>query len=303
MASCKRLRAMLDVFVDGELPAAKMVALEAHVERCEACTEIVACERAMRGSLQRVVEEDSSLDAALETRIRDAIAYEARAEERQPRPSFQGVRRLVPVGAVALSAAAAVALWINRDQIAGPGRAGGEPGGLDAPVVAASTVPLGSEELLDRLIDYHSSPPVPQVTETRLIPGLERDVGVRVPVPSLVQFGASWQGGSVVRMRPNQRAAFLRYRTTDDHSVTVYVYNASRMPLHAGLRPRIYRHEPVYVGHRRGYSIAARLRNGVGYAVATDLEDAKSAELVHTVSGGDDDDDGSGWGGSGYVLH
>ena len=42
--------------------------------------------------------------------------------------------------------------------------------------------------------------------------------------------------------------------------------------------------EPVYEGSRRGYSIAAQLRQGVGYAVATDLNEARSAELVRAIT-------------------
>jgi hypothetical protein len=40
----------------------------------------------------------------------------------------------------------------------------------------------------------------------------------------------------------------------------------------------------VYVGQRHGISIAARERhNGVGYAVATDLNSDESAELVASI--------------------
>jgi hypothetical protein len=41
--------------------------------------------------------------------------------------------------------------------------------------------------------------------------------------------------------------------------------------------------QPVSVGERRGYSIAAREQRGVGYAIATDLDDDASAELVSTI--------------------
>jgi len=43
------------------------------------------------------------------------------------------------------------------------------------------------------------------------------------------------------------------------------------------------RNESVYVGNRRGVSIAATEHRGVGYAVATDLNDDESAELVAAV--------------------
>ena len=54
-------------------------------------------------------------------------------------------------------------------------------------------------------------------------------------------------------------------------------------PLRATLEPRVVRNLPVYVGSRRGYSIAALEKRGVGYAVATDLNDRESAELVASI--------------------
>ena len=51
----------------------------------------------------------------------------------------------------------------------------------------------------------------------------------------------------------------------------------------ATLEPRVVRNQPVYVGSRRGYSIAAREQRGLGYAVATDLDDRESAELVASI--------------------
>jgi hypothetical protein len=50
------------------------------------------------------------------------------------------------------------------------------------------------------------------------------------------------------------------------------------------LQQRVVRDEPVYVGSRHGVSIAAtERRNGVGYAVATDLNKDESAELVASI--------------------
>jgi hypothetical protein len=67
------------------------------------------------------------------------------------------------------------------------------------------------------------------------------------------------------------------------HHVTLYVYNSSRVPIETRLKPITVRNEPVYVGSRRGVSIAATEHRGVGYAIATDLNDDESAELVAAV--------------------
>ena len=81
----------------------------------------------------------------------------------------------------------------------------------------------------------------------------------------------------MTRRRP---VASLRYNLSG-HRVTVYVYDAARIPLRTKLKPRVVRNVPIYVGFRRGYSIAAtENERGVGYAVASDLDDSESAELV-----------------------
>jgi len=36
----------------------------------------------------------------------------------------------------------------------------------------------------------------------------------------------------------------------------------------------------VYMGRVRGYSVAASERNGIGYAMASDLDDDENARLV-----------------------
>jgi hypothetical protein len=149
------------------------------------------------------------------------------------------------------------------------------------------------DEALDELIDYHSAPPPSQMTEAKLVPQMERDVGVRVHLPNFegARWAANkdlrslgmpqWQGATVVPVR-NQRAAYFRYNV-GGHWVTLYMYNSGRFPVHRKLEERVVRDLPVYVGERRGYSIAARERKGIGYAVATDFNGTDSAELVASI--------------------
>jgi anti-sigma factor RsiW len=106
----------------------------------------------------------------------------------------------------------------------------------------------------------------------------EREVGVRLHIPSFERYGGRWEGGSVVPVR-NQRAASFQYRL-GGHRMTLYVYDSSRFPMAKRLQQRLVGAEPVYVGVRRGYSIGATEHRGVGYALASDLSDAETAELV-----------------------
>jgi anti-sigma factor RsiW len=268
--ACARVRGPWETFLDGELPADQMLELQSHLDQCSECTEEVALSRTLRSCARRVVLRDAGLIDAdvpgagageaelseeFRARLSGALAREAEQEAAEARSA--NVRRIlrqwVPrAGALALSSAAAMVLWIRTQDVTEPT--------TDITGTSAQATVLEPEEMLDKLLDVHSAPPEPEVTQPELVPQLERFVGVPLPVPSLAKYGAFWQGGSVVRVRGDRPAAYLRYRTIDDHKVTVYVFNPSRIPLHAGLEPRMYREQPVYEGYRRGYTIVAQLR-------------------------------------------
>jgi len=285
--SCERLRSLWETFLDGELPTGQVLELQAHLDACADCSESLAVSDAIRRTARQVVYDDAPMTDAFRARLEAALVSEARDEhdelERARRRRWLSRAPQVSLGA-ALAFAAALLLWLRLDETKdGDGQELARSGNPADRELSASRM-LGPQELLDLFIDYHTAPPAPEVTEPKLVPELERDVGVKVPFPSLAAYGAEWQGGSLVHVPRTKPAAYLRYRTRDSHSVTVYVYNASRIPLHASLKQRMFREEPVYERSWRGYSIAAQLRQGVGYAVATDLDEARSAELVNAIT-------------------
>jgi anti-sigma factor RsiW len=281
--SCRQIAALSDAFLDGELPAEQTLDLEEHVAACETCSERVRFGAALRASTRHVVRADAMPSAGFEARLSSALRAEReRLLEGEPRkPSLVPASRWGMVTPLALSAAAtfAIVTWFNsrldRERAEVTSVAG-------MPHAVASMVGQESpEQVLDELVDYHAAPPAPQITEPGLVQRLEPEVGVPVRLPALKAYGASWEGGGVVAMK-NQRAAIFRYRVSN-HPVTVYVYDARRVPLRGVLEPRVVHNQSVSVGERRGYSIAAREQRGVGYAVATDLNDDESAELVSTI--------------------
>ncbi|HEV8244942.1 MAG TPA: hypothetical protein VGP93_04210, partial [Polyangiaceae bacterium] len=64
------------------------------------------------------------------------------------------------------------------------------------------------------------------------------------------------------------------------HKATLYVYDPKRVPIEQRLQQQMVRNKPVFVGSERGFSIAARANRGVGYALASDLDEPESAELI-----------------------
>jgi anti-sigma factor RsiW len=276
MSGCRHFVPLLEPFRDGELSPAQVVEVEAHLVECERCAERVRLGEAMRTSLKEMVRADAPVTAAFEERIRLAMSAEREREQRLDPANDAHVRMLSWRSIMPIAAAAAVVMvWAasanNRttDVASGASRA------------AALTTPASVEKLLEDLVTNHERSS-PQFTEQTLLPQLEPEVGVPVKLPNFKSFGARWEGVSVVPVS-NQRAASLRYRLAG-HKLTVYVYDASRVPVRSTLQQRLVRDEPVYVGSRHGVSIAATERsNGVGYAVATDLNKDESAELVASI--------------------
>jgi anti-sigma factor RsiW len=281
---CRQVVPLLDTFVDGELPPDKTLDVEQHLTDCTLCVERLRLAEAVRRSVRRVVRAAAPPSDDFRARVAAVLAVESERERQRPRRRSSSVapphRPMRWTTILPLSAAAAVTLgaaaWIRNFDDPVAQRADGARPPNPNPVVAA-----GFDKILDELVDYHARPPAPQITEPSLVERIEPEVGVPVRLPQLNQYGARWEGVSVILVQ-KQPAGFFRYRLSN-HPVTIYVYNASRVPVRAALEARVVHNVPVYVGERHGYSIAAVERRGVGYAVATDLEREESAELIRSL--------------------
>lgn len=277
MSTCRHFVPLLEPFRDGELSPAEVVDVETHLVECERCSERLRLGEAMRVSLKEVVREGAQVTESFEERIRLALAAERAREERRDPAHDNQVRMLSWRSIMPIAAAAAVVMvWAakanNRTTDVASAKAS----------MYQSSTPASIEKLLEDLVSNHEHSSGPQFTEQTLLPQLEPEVGVPVKLPNFKQYGARWEGVSVVPVS-NQRAASLRYRIAG-HRLTVYIYDAARVPVGSMLQQRLVRDEPVYVGSRHGVSIAATERsNGVGYAVATDLNKDESAELVASI--------------------
>jgi hypothetical protein len=232
----------------------------------------------MHTSVRRAVRADAVPSASFESNLANALRAERERILDEPAVLRAKRRRagLVPILLAAASTFSFVT-WLNRHPL-------GERGpklAADDVTLSQGSMQMNPEEVLDELVRYHAAPPKPEITEPTEALRLEPEVGVPVRLPAMNQFGASWEGGSVVPME-HQHAAIFRYRISN-HAVTVYIYNAGRVPLRGVLEPRVVHNQPIHVGERRGYSIAAREQRGVGYAIATDMNDDESAELVSTI--------------------
>ncbi len=268
---CTLFDRSMSAYVDGELDADHAADMEAHVLRCANCAERATFLRAMRLSMKRTAEKRAP--DALRSRIAATIVAE-KARAKQSDREMSGAKLISWKYAATIAAAAGVALTVaavkNQRDTPSP----------EIARASASDVALGMDSLLDDLVALHAHPLPPETTNPEELVRFDPLVGVPVRRPAFQPFAASFNGARVHAMR-DRRAALLLYTVEGNHRVTVYVFDPRAVPMRAShLESRVVRERPVYVGKLRGYSVAAAEKSGVGYALATDFDGDRSAQLV-----------------------
>lgn len=275
--SCRSIVPFLEPFSDGELEPETILEVEQHLSECSLCVERLRLGKAVRSSVKRVVRENAEPSDAFRKRLAAALdaahqrEWETRVLTSQHKNHMLSWRTILPTAA----AAAAILVWAGSGKDV-PSAQRGKTSEPSAPMAASI------DQMLDELVTHHVRNR-PEVTEPTLVPEFEREVGVPLKIPNLSRYGARWESGSVVPVQADRRAASLRYKLAG-HRVTLYVYkSSSRDKIERALAKRRVGDEQVYVGSYRGYSIGATERSGVGYALASDLNDAETAELVAAI--------------------
>ncbi|WP_438024734.1 anti-sigma factor family protein [Sorangium sp. So ce233] len=275
--SCAQFEYALSAYVDGELDPDHAVDLESHLVQCPPCFEQVKVLRSLRASLKR--SKPPACPNALRARVAASIAHEHAREAAQ---SFEARPRLMHRGyAAALAVAAGVVFMVGvtrQRAAAPPPEVAKSPTKVEADAARAESV----EILLDDLVTQHAQPLPPETTNPEDLPRFDPFVGVPVRRPEFQSMPVNFMGARVHTMR-DRRAALLQYVVRGNHRVTVYLFNSRAVPVQKAqpiLQPRVVRERPVYVGKINGYSVVAAERSGVGYALASDLGDDLSTQLV-----------------------
>lgn len=271
----------METYLDGELEPSQVVEVESHISHCGTCRERIALDRAVRGSLQQVAREvaPTSLRERMAARLEaEHLRSEAVADaafpgvDREHRGAFRA-RYFAP-----FAAAAGFALFFSVQQRTEQGVAAPR-GALSTETARAS---VGLDGLLDDLVREHAAPLPPEVTRPEQVALFDPFVGVSTQgaTPKLAPLGATFVGGRITNVQ-DKRAAMMQYKFAGNHRVTVYVYDPRRINAESHiLRKQNVRNAPVYVGRHLGYNVAATEKQGIGYALASDLGDEESAELV-----------------------
>lgn len=286
MNDCSKFHPFLEAFTDEELSPERRLEVLSHLDECPECHGHVLVLAEIKRCL--LVEAEASLPSDFSARLCARLGEECRREEESARASFlpnevatARVRALPqhrPLqwkSIAPLAAAAAAVLSFGASQRYERDAAAGAP--------TAVRASAGQESLVDLLVAHHTRSASPEMLEQSDVRGLEPEIGIPIRLPDLNRYGAHFVGASRVNI-DQARAASLHYNM-NGRKVTLYVYDPDDMPLRTvrALHPKVVGNHAVFVGHRRGYSIATCEKGGVGYAVAADLSDDESAELVAAV--------------------
>lgn len=292
----------LMLYADGELDPSHTVEVEAHLKACSGCQAQLDLVRAMRASLRSSCTR--SAPRGLEDRMKAVLvqAASAPAQEIPPRAvearatyvaNDSRSRKWALVGAFAVAACFVVVVVMRSDSQR-------MARGISVPLanaLAASSIGAAAanddgaslDALLDELVSQHANPLPPEELNPDHLTRLEPYVGVPVrrPALSLLRRGdgagvdaASFDGARIHRVRDSKNAAALLYQIRG-HRLTIYVFDPHKIPMsRTHLRSRYIQQSPVYVGNVRGFSVAAAERAGVGYALASDLDEDNNVKMV-----------------------
>ena len=105
--SCKKFRLMADEYIEGELTAAEMRELEAHIAECEDCRKELEELRALKEAIRSAEEE---MPEGLHSRIMASIEAEPKKKPRRKAAFFRGAAISVACVMLCLSATLAITL-------------------------------------------------------------------------------------------------------------------------------------------------------------------------------------------------
>lgn len=276
---CRPVSHLVQAYLDGELSAPQMLDVEKHTQSCSTCAERIMLDRAMRASVRREVRSHAP-DTSFRNRVAASLTAE-RNRAAQPQWTLPRSNQTLASGAspfgwrnlLLVAATFAVAMPIGM-QLRNRNQSGAQP-----TVQAAASVDI--DTLIDKFVDWHAHPLPPETTGTGDFPAFEPYVGVPVRPPTFTVVSAQLLGVRILPFQEQRATAMLQYRTQNGNRISVYVYDPRRIKTtQSRLQSRVMNSEPVYVGHVNGYGVAAGQRKGIGYAVASDLDDDENAELM-----------------------
>jgi anti-sigma factor RsiW len=266
--SCEETRRYVDAWVDGELDVSAAIPVEMHVAHCSICRAEADMIRSIKSSLGSLREQDAA-PPALRSRISALLAEDDDAQARAYSASQK--RRHAAGFMLAGAALAGFVLATGRHD-------------ADRAGVQSASLGFGGT-LLDDIATRHARELPAEVRG-----GQPAEVAnffrgrMDFPVHPVWFRGvpANLVGARISNVRDRMAAAL--YYDLGGRRMTVFVFDGALMPRDGfGVMRATVGRRDIYVGNSHGYTVAFSERNGVGYAVATDLPPQDAVRVVATA--------------------
>ncbi len=245
---CAGISRFVDTYLDGEFAETDRAEFEGHLSECETCRGKVRVQAEWKSAIRAAAPREQA-PAALRNRVARSIARESK-----PMLSWRAwaVRAMPAAAAVGLVAT----FMISKVQWS--------PVAADLVAKHLKATPIevtgGSDQVRKWYVDKVDFPVHP--------PQLCRSVS------------CSLRGGRLSSVG-DKPAAYLVYDINGD-KVSVFIFDPSDLPIETR-RKTVIDHRDVYFDQEHGYNVALFRDRGVGYAIASDLDQEQMVKLVSSA--------------------
>jgi len=251
---CAGISRFVDTYLDGEFAETDRAEFEGHLAECETCRGKVRVQAEWKAAIKAAAPREQAPEG-----LRNRVAHDLRrigARESKPMLSWRAwaVRAMPAAAAVGLLAT----FMISKVQWSP----------VAADVVAKHqklpNLPLDVSGGTDHVKQWYAD---------------KVDFPVRVP-QLCRQTACPLRGGRLASVG-DKPAAYLQYEVNGD-KVSVFIFDASDLPIETR-RKAVIGNREVYFDQEHGYNVALFRDRGVGYAIASDLDQDQMMKLVSSA--------------------
>ena len=266
---CAGVWRFVDTYLDEEFGELERAEFEAHLESCASCTATVREQSAWKQAVRQAAPREKISDV-LRARLDGALAAESAA-----------VTQLDQALATAAAAPTAAATASGRGGRSVASAVKHWPYAAAAGIALTMLVTRGKHAPLtaDVIAKHQRNLPVEvsgRSDEVRRWYADKVDFPVRPPSFANVRQVA-FRGGRLANVQERQ-AAYLLYEV-NGNKVSVFIFDPGELSIESR-RHALVGDREVYLDAERGYNVATYRDQGVGYAIASDVDQDQMLKLV-----------------------
>lgn len=242
--TCADLRLKLHGLVDGELDAAELAIVNAHLGSCHGCAEELETLRALHQAVAGEARYHAAPEGLAQKLAEKLREHSAESNETVSRPAFRVIGARLPrqwMGlAASLLAVAVLSAGLTYYFTAGHFTGGGAEAGLEQELVAGHVRSL----MADHLVDVASS------DQHNVKPWFNGKLDVAPPVRDLADSGFPLVGGRLDYIHGHAVAALVYKR--GQHTINVFIWPDAKA---AHMEPKTAEYQGYHLVHWTGPGI------------------------------------------------